>query len=162
MIREWLGLKDKIMKRVGKQFSSEMSIKGKLTLTLYGPDGEVKETRIANTVTTAGKAGAADQMLAAPTLPKMGWMAIGTGSPAATLLGTEVARVAFTSKLRATNVVTVVGDFPAGTGTGAITEAGTFDVVTANTINMWMSASFSVINKAAADSLSISWTLTFS
>lgn len=162
MIREWLGLKDNIMKRVGKQFSSEMSIKGKLTLTLYGPDGEVKETRVANTVTTAGKAGAADQMLAAPTLPKMGWMAIGTGSPAATLLGTEVARVAFTSKLRATNVVTVVGDFPAGTGTGAITEAGTFDVVTANTINMWMSASFSVINKAAADSLSISWTLTFS
>ena len=42
------------------------------------------------------------------------------------------------------------------------TEAGTFDVVTANTVNMWMSASFSVINKLAADSLAITWTLTFS
>lgn len=131
-------------------------------IVLRGPDGEVKEERsLHNTVTTAGKAGAADQVLAAPSLVKMGWMAIGTGSPAATLLGTEIARVAFTTKTRSTNVVTVVGDFPAGTGTGAITEAGTFDVVTANTVNMWMSASFTVINKLAADSLSISWTLTY-
>jgi hypothetical protein len=90
----------------------------------------------------------------------MGWMAIGTGSPAATLLGAEVARVAFTSKTRSGAIVTVVGDYAAGTGTGAITEAGTFDVVTANTVNMWMSASFAVINKGALDTLSITWTLT--
>ena len=42
-----------------------------------------------------------------------------------------------------------------------LAEAGTFDVVTANTVNMWTSASFSVINKGAADSLTVTWTLTF-
>lgn len=125
--------------------------------------GNLKDYReVHNAVTTAGIAGVADQILSAPTLAKMGWMAIGTGSPAATLLGAEISRVAFTSKLRAAGVITVVGDWAAGVGTGAITEAGTFDVVTANTVNMWMSASFAVINKAAADTLSITWTLTIS
>ena len=130
-------------------------------IELFGEDGTLKEERwVHNTVTSAGKAGIADQILAAPSLPKMGWMAIGTGSPTSTLLGAEVARVAFDSKTRSTNVITVVATFPAGTGTGAITEAGTFDVVTANTVNMWMSASFSVVNKAAGDSIVLTWTLT--
>lgn len=130
-------------------------------LRLYGSDGQLKDYReVHNTVTTAGKQGVADQILDTPTLPKMGWMAIGTGSPAATLLGAEIARVAFTSKLRSGAIVTVIGDYLAGVGTGAITEAGTFDVVTANTVNMWMSSSFAVINKGASDTLSITWTLT--
>lgn len=132
-------------------------------LQLFGDNGSLKDERwIHNTVTTAGKAGIADQILASPSLPKMGWMAVGTGSPASTLLGTEVARVAFTTKTRSGAVVTVVGDYGPGVATGALTEAGTFDVVTANTVNMWMSASFSAINKGASDSLSISWTLTIS
>ena len=132
-------------------------------LQVFGSDGKLKqETFVHNTVTSAGKDGIADQMLAAPSLPKMGWMAIGTGTPSATLLGAEVARVAFTSKTRLANVITVIANYPAGTGTGAITEAGTFDVVTANTVNMWMSASFGTLTKAAGDSLAVTWTLTFS
>lgn len=141
---------------------STMQIIENFHLVLKGPDGNIKEERIIhNLVTTAGKNGAADQILAAPTLPKPGWMAIGTGSPAATLLGAEIDRNALTSKLRAGAVVTMIGDWAAGDGTGAITEAGVFDVVTANTVNMWMSASFAVVNKLAADTLSITWTLTF-
>lgn len=138
-----------------------MRLISNVVLTLRGPDGEVKETRECNTVTTAGKNGAADQILASPTLGKPTHMAIGTGSPAATLLGTEIDRNALTSKTRSGAVVTMVGDWAAGDGTGAITEAGIFDVVTANTVNMWVSASFSVVNKAAGDTLNISWTLTF-
>lgn len=130
-------------------------------IRLFDGDGKLKEYReVHNAVTTAGKNGVADQILAAPSLSKITHMAIGTGTPAATLLGTEIARVAFTSKLRSGAVVTVIGDYSAGTGTGAITEAGCFDIATANTVNMWMSASFSVINKAAADTLQITWTLT--
>lgn len=141
----------------------DLTLTEEIHLTLTGPDGQVvDERRIANTVTTAGKAGLMDQVLAAPTLSKMGWMAVGTSTPAATLLGAETARIAFTSKNRSGAVVTVVGDYPAGTATGALTEAGTFDVGTANTVNMWMSASFAVVNKGALDSLSISWTLTAS
>lgn len=163
MINETVGLVDQVSFASGKGAQDSLGIVGFLHIELRGPDGELKDVReVENTVTTAGKAGAADQMLAAPTLVKPGWMAIGTGSPAATLLGTEIDRNALTSKLRATNVVTMVGDWAAGDGTGAITEAGIFDVVTANTVNMWTSASFSVINKGAADTLQISWTLTFS
>jgi hypothetical protein len=142
--------------------NSGLNIKANMHLVLTDENGNVKDERhIHNAVTTAGLQGIADQILASPSLQKMGWMAIGTGSPAATLLGAEVARVAFTSKTRGANsIVTSVATFGAGTGTGAITEAGTFDVVTANTVNMWMSASFSVINKGASDSLTITWTLT--
>jgi hypothetical protein len=133
-----------------------------MILCLYGPDGVLKDYReLHNTVTTGGKTGACAQIAAAPAVPKWGWMAIGTGTPTATLLQTEVARVAFTSNTEATNVDTVVATFAAGTGTGAITEAGTFDVVTANTVNMWTSNSFAVVNKGAADSMTITWTLTY-
>ena len=140
----------------------QAGVTGHITLVLRGPDGNVKQVEKSNLVTTAGKNGIADQILAAPTLAKPGWMAIGTGSPAATLLGAEIDRNALTSKTRSGAVVTMVGDWAAGDGTGAITEAGIFDVVTANTVNMWASASFSVVNKAAGDTLSISWTLTIS
>jgi hypothetical protein len=159
-IEDYLKAK-KYAKHIDKGYSDGFYLLANMHLVLKDKDGNVKDERFHhNTVTTAGKNGIMDQILAAPTLVKMGWMAVGTGTPAATLLGAEIARVAFTSKLRAANVITVIGDYPAGTGTGAITEAGTFDVVTANTVNMWMSASFAVINKLATDSLSITWTLT--
>jgi hypothetical protein len=138
-----------------------VAIKDNVKIVLKGPDGKVKHSSVHNTVTTAGKEGAADQILASPSLSKPTHMAIGTGSPAATLLGSELDRNALTSKLRSGAVVTMVADWAAGDGTGAITEAGLFDIATANTVNMWASASFSVVNKAAADTLQITWTLTF-
>lgn len=143
-------------------FKEKLSLVANCHVVLRGPDGKVKTERfIHNTVNTAGKYGALDQILGTPTLAKVGWMAIGTGTPAATLLGVEIDRNALTSKTRTNAVVTMVGDWADADGTGAITEAGLFDVVTANTVNMWCSASFSVINKAAADTLQITWTLTY-
>lgn len=128
-------------------------------ITVRGPDGQIKQQEsLHNTVTTNGKAGAADQILASPSLGKPTHMAIGTGSPAANALGTELDRNALTSKTRSGAVVTMVGDWAAGDGTGAITEAGIFDA--SSTGNMWVSATFSVVNKAAGDTLSITWTLT--
>jgi hypothetical protein len=138
-----------------------VQIKDNVKIVLRGPDGKVKHSSVHNTVTTAGKNGAADQVLAAPTLNKPTHMAIGTGTPSATLLGAEIDRNALTTKTRSGAVVTMVGDWAAGDGTGAITEAGIFDIATANTVNMWTSASFSVVNKAAGDTLQITWTLTF-
>lgn len=132
-------------------------------IELFDENGKLKDERfVHNTVTTAGKNDIADQLLASPSTAKPGWMAIGTGSPTPTLLGAEVARVAFDTKTRSTNVVTMVGTFPAGTGTGAITEEGLFNIVTANTGDMYCSASFSVINKGALDSLVCTHTLTIS
>lgn len=130
-------------------------------IVLRDKNGNIKDERfIHNTVATAGKNGLADQILASPTLGKPTHMAIGTGTGGTTALTTELDRNALTSKLRSNAVVTFVGDWAAGDGTGAITEAGIFDA--ASTGNMWMYQSFSVINKGASDVLSISWTLTVS
>ena len=132
-------------------------------IVLRGPDGEVKqEEHCHNLVVTVGKNGIADQLLASPTISKPSHMAIGTGSsgPTAgdTTLGTELDRNALTSKTRSANVVTIVGDWASGDGTGAITEAGILDAGSSG--NLYARAVFSVINKGANDSLSISWTIT--
>jgi hypothetical protein len=138
---------------------NQSTLKYTTIIKLFDNNGLLKDERIIhNTVTTAGKNGIADQILASPSLNKPTHMGIGTGSPSGTALGTELDRNALTSKNRSGAVVTMVGDWAAGDGTGAITEAGVFDA--ASTGNMWLSASFSVINKGATDTLSISWTLT--
>ena len=128
---------------------------------LYSPDGDLlQEEFVWNTVTTAGKNGTADQILLTHTLGKPTHMAVGTGTPSGTALGTELDRNAFTSKTRSNAVVTMVGDWAAGDATGALTESGTFDASSAG--NMWMSTSYAVINKGSLDTLNTSWTLTVS
>ena len=125
---------------------------------LTGPDGRVKKrVRQWNTVTTSGRNGIADQVLASPTLAKPTHMAVGTGTPGANALGAELDRNALTSKTRSNAVVTLQGDWAAGDGTGALTEAGVFDAASVG--NAWLTTSYSVVNKAAADALSIVWTL---
>ena len=143
----------------------QTGIKGHLSIELRGPDGQIKKIiEVNNTVATAGKNGCADQLLASPSVAKPGWCEVGTSTPGATLLGAYISgsRTAFTSKTRGgNNVITMVTDFGAGVGTGAITEAGLFNVVTQNTVDMFCSASFAAINKGASDTLKITWTLTF-
>lgn len=140
---------------------SVLRLNANVLIELRDNQGRLKTKRnVHNTVTTNGKYGVADQILASPSLDKIGWMAIGTGSPAANALGSELDRNAFQSKTRNNAVVTVVGYWAAGDGTGAITEAGTFDAAAVG--NMWMSSSFAAVNKAAGDTLTITWTLTVS
>lgn len=132
-----------------------------IRVELRDKDGKLKQFRdLYNTVTTAGKNGIADQILASPSLNKPTYMAIGTGTGGTTTLNTELDRNILTSKTRSSAVVTMQGDWAAGDGTGAITEAGIFDASSSG--NMWTYQSFSVINKGASDTLSIVWTLTIS
>lgn len=140
-----------------------IKLQANVLVQVFDQSGNLKDERdIHNTVTTAGKYCIADQLLASPTLSKPGWAELGTGTGGTTLLNAYIvgSRTAFTSKTRNNNVVTMVTDFPAGTGTGAITEAGLFDVATQNTINMTNYTSFTAINKTASDSLKLTWTLT--
>ena len=145
-------------------FKEKMEIKGRLDIVLYGPDGKVKEERKnVNTIPALGDAHVANRMSGASEAA-MGWMAVGTGTPSATALGVELDRNALTSKTQGTggddNDVIYVGDWAAGDGTGAITEAGIFNLVTIGGV-MLCSASFAAINKLAADTLKITWTVTF-
>jgi hypothetical protein len=122
-------------------------------------DGELLDVRRAKNAHTAALNNAVvDQLLAAPTLAKPQYMAVGTGAPAANALGAESARVAFTSKTRSTNVLTMSADFAPGTATATLTESGIFDAAAAG--NMHFSATYGALTKDAAMDLVVNWTYT--
>lgn len=135
---------------------------GELRITVTNPEGTItQETVVPNLVVTSGKDFIAERMKDATTTA-MSHMAIGTGSTAAaagdTALGTEAGRVSLTSTTVTANAVAYVATFGAGTGTGAITEAGLFNASSGG--DMLCRTVFSVINKGAADTLGITWTVT--
>ena len=142
---------------------NRFKIKGRCLVQLFGAGVFKEERDIFNTIPALGDAHVADQM-SDKGEAVMGWMAIGTGTPTATALGIELDRNALTSKTQGTGVddndVIYIGDWAAGDGTGAITEAGIFNLVTLGGV-MLASATFSVINKGAADTLQITWTITY-
>lgn len=94
----------------------------------------------------------------------MSHMAVGTGTTAAdaadTTLETELARSALASTTVTANSVAYVATYPAGTGTGALTEAGILNAASGGT--MLCRTVFAVINKSAADSMTVTWTVTIS
>lgn len=136
-----------------------LKLKGKLTIALN--DEVVQE--VPNLVVTTGKDYVASRMKDA-TATAMSHMAIGTGSTAAsasdTALGNQSARTTLTSTTVTDNDVVYVDTFPAGTGTGAITEAGIFNASSGGT--MLCRTVFSVVNKGASDAMTITWTVTVS
>ena len=75
-------------------------------------------------------------------------------------LGTSINRTAHDSSTVSGTTIQYITTFPAGTGTGALTEAGIFNASSSGT--MLCRVVFSVINKAAADSLLITWSVTIS
>ncbi len=126
--------------------------------------GAIKqEFTVPNLVVDTGLAFIASRMKDA-TATAMSHMAIGTGSTSAaagdTTLETELARTALTSTTVTTNSVAYVATYPAGTGTGALTEAGILNAASGGT--MLCRTVFAVINKSAADSMTVTWTVTIS
>ena len=145
------------------QKNAALDAKGRLTLELFDEFGNLKETQeIKNVVVNNGLNYIASRMKDA-TATAMSHMAIGSDNTAAaagnTALGTELGRVALTSTVTS-NSVAYVGDFPAGTGTGAVVEAGILNAGSGGTL--LCRTVFSVVNKAAADTLKITWTVTVS
>ena len=135
-----------------------LKLTGKLSIAIN--DEVVKE--VPNLVVTAGKNYVADRIKNNSTV--MSHMAIGTGSTATaagdTALGSQTARTALTSTTVTDNEIVYVDTFPAGTGTGAITEAGIFNASSGGT--MLCRTVFSVVNKGANDAMTITWTVTVS
>jgi hypothetical protein len=148
-------------------FNDAIKMTGNLKLVLTDEHGNVKqEEEVKNLVVTVGKNFIASSMAKTTTNSPaaMTHMEVGTGTTAAavgdTALQTAVAssRVTLTSTTVTTNNVAYVATFPAGTGTGALTEAGIFNASSSGTL--LCRTVFSVINKGAADTLGITWTVT--
>ena len=136
-------------------------LKGHVVISLYDEKGNLKQQEEENLVVNTGKNFVANAIIASSTSP-MTHMAIGTGTTGAALtdttLQTELSRVAFTSAVTASNVATMTTTWPAGTGTGSITEAGIFNNAIAGT--MMSRVVFGVVTKAATDTLTIAWSIT--
>jgi hypothetical protein len=138
--------------------NDNLALTGALTIAVN--DKVVQETH--NLVVTSGKKWVADRMN--DVNAKMSHMAIGTGTSAAvagdTALGTQLDRNALSSTTVTDNKIAYASTWAAGDGTGAITEAGIFDASSGG--DMLARTVFSVVNKGAQDSMTITWTITVS
>jgi hypothetical protein len=143
-------------------FTESVSIKGNLEVILLDEKGIQKDYRkIDNLVVAVGKQVIAARLVG-NTIAIPSHMAVGSDATAAatgqTALGGELGRVVLDSTVRASNVLTYVATFPAGTGTGALTEAAILNA--ASTGNMLCRTTFSTVNKAAGDTIVITWNVT--
>ena len=121
-----------------------------------------------NLVVTAGKTFVASSMLKTTSNRPAAMTHMGVGTSTQDPAGTDTAlisqvgsRKAFTTTAASSAaVVTYICAFAAGEGTGALTEAGIFNASSSGT--MLCRTEFSVVNKGASDSMTITWTVTVS
>lgn len=147
-------------------FYDTSSLTGRVKLTLFGPDGEIKQqVEDHNLVVTAGKNWLATY-LAQTNTSDMIMMAIGTSSTAVaagdTALNGEFCTRIVGTTYASNNIYQLTATFPANnpssTLTTGVNEAGIFNAGTAGT--MFTHATFATVNKAPADSLQIVWQVT--
>jgi len=145
--------------------NDSISVKGSVTAVLTREDGSIEEYKTDNLVVNLGLARIASRLKDA-SAAVVSHMGVGTSTTAAsgsqTSLISQLARVALTGTTIVTTTVSddtisYVATFPAGTATGAITEIGLFDAVSAGT--MISRAVLAVINKGSLDSLSFTWNI---
>tara|TARA_B110000908_G_scaffold171054_1_gene232512 strand:+ start:1608 stop:2057 length:450 start_codon:yes stop_codon:yes gene_type:complete len=143
--------------------NEDLKLRGDVAIVLKDKNGNVKESReINNLVVTAGLTFICARMAAA-SADVMSHMALGSGTTAAAAGDTDLesilgSREALDSTSASSNTITYVSSFGAGEGTGAVTEAGVFNAASSGT--MLCRTVFAVVNKAADDTMSVTWTIT--
>lgn len=148
--------------------NENLKLTGQLNIVLRDKDGNIKDSReCKNLVVNAGLAYIASRMVGAAK-DVMSHMALGSGatSPAAgdtdlgSILGSREALDSTTISGTNDEKVVYVSSFEAGDATGAVTEAGIFNAATGG--DMLCRTTFAVVNKAADDTMSVTWTITLS
>lgn len=140
-----------------------LKLKGDVFITVKDKDGKVKEERHEkNLVVSAGLNFICDRM-EGTSEAVMSHMALGSGTTAAAAGDTDLgsilgSREALDSTTVSSNTITYVSSFEAGDATGAVTEAGIFNASTGGT--MLCRVVFAEINKAADDTMSVTWVIT--
>ena len=142
-----------------------LGITGALTIVKTNSEGLVTEkVHVPNLVVSVGKTFIASRMTGTAS-NVMSHMAVGSGTTAPVAGNIDLesilgSRNALTSTTPSSNTVTYVATFAAGEGTGAVTEAGIFNASTSGT--MLCRTTFPVVNKAAGDSITVTWVVTVS
>jgi hypothetical protein len=143
--------------------NEELKLRGDVAIVLKDKDGNVKDSReINNLVVSSGLEFICSRM-AGTSAGVMSHMALGSGTTAAAAGQTDLvsilgSREALDSTSAASNTITYVSSFEAGEATGAVTEAGVFNAASSGT--MLCRTVFAVVNKAADDTMSVTWTIT--
>jgi len=143
--------------------NEDLKLRGDVAIVLKDKDGNVKDSReIQNLVVSAGLEFICSRM-AGTSAGVMSHMALGSDTTAAAAGQTDLlsilgAREALDSSTASNNTITYVSSFEAGEGTGAVTEAGVFNAASSGT--MLCRTVFAVVNKAADDTMSVTWTIT--
>ena len=142
-----------------------LKLSGQLNIVLKDKAGNVKDTReVKNLVVDAGLVFIVSRMTGT-SKAVMSHMALGSGTTTAaagqtdlvSILGSREA-IDSTTLTGSNKAVAYVSSFESGDGTGAVTEAGIFNASSGG--DMLCRTVFSVVNKAADDALSITWTVT--
>lgn len=142
-----------------------LKLRGDVFITVKDKDGNVKEERHEkNLVVSTGLNFICDRM-EGTTEAVMSHMGLGSGTTAAAAGDTDLesllgSREALDSTTVLNNTITYVSSFEAGDATGAVTEAGIFNASTSGT--MLCRVVFAEINKAADDTMGVTWTITLS
>ena len=143
-----------------------LKLSGQLNIVLKDKAGNIKDTReVKNLVVNTGLAFIINRMTGT-SKAVMSHMAIGSGTTAAaasqtdlvTLLGSREALDSTTISGTNNEKVVYVSSFEAGDATGAVTEAGIFNASSSG--DMLCRTVFAVVNKAADDAMSVTWTIT--
>jgi hypothetical protein len=142
-----------------------LKITGRVHLVRTNEIGQIVEERdVPNLVVTTGKNHIASKIVATTNSPaSMTHMGIGTGTGSAAVGDTtltQTGRVTLSSSSVLNNTITYTATFPAGTGDGAITEAGVFNAASAGT--MLCRTVFPTVNKGSGDQITITWVITVS
>jgi hypothetical protein len=143
--------------------NENLKLRGDVALVLKDKNGNVKEKReINNLIVSAGLEFICSRM-AGTSANVMSHMALGSGTTAAAAGQTDLvsilgSREALDSSTASSNTITYVSSFEAGEGTGAVTEAGIFNAASSG--DMLCRTVFSVVNKEADDTMSVTWTIT--
>ena len=148
--------------------NENLKLSGQLNIVLKDKAGNIKDQReVKNLVVFSGLAYIASRMTGT-SKSVMSHMALGSGTtaPAATqtdlvsMLGSREALDSTTISGTNNEKVVYVSSFEAGDATGAVTEAGIFNAATGG--DMLCRTKFDVVNKAADDTMSVTWTITLS
>jgi hypothetical protein len=148
--------------------NDKLKLAGEVKLVLRDKDGNIKDTReVKNLVVNTGLAFIISRM-AGTAKNVMSHMALGSSSTAAaagqtdlvSMLGSREALDSTTITGTNNEKIQYVATFEAGDATGAVVEAGIFNASVGG--DMLCRTVFSVVNKAADDTLAITWTITLS
>lgn len=148
--------------------NENLKLAGQLDIVLRDKDGNIKDNRtVKNLVVNSGLAFITSRMVGTAKAV-MSHMALGSGTTAAaaaqtdlvTMLGAREALDSSTISGTSNEKIVYISSFEAGDATGAVTEAGIFNAATAG--DMLCRTTFAVVNKAADDSMTVTWTITLS